>query len=129
MTMNGELKDDEKFRSVMGYVEQFDAMFKQDSALEAVQFAAALKLADSVTAVQRDLWIEQIFEMLEMTSLRDTEVDHMTVEQRKRLNMAVELAGNPAILFLDGNQSIYQPIHQPVLLSHATTDSYFYYLL
>jgi ABC-type multidrug transport system ATPase subunit len=89
----------------MGYVEQFDAMFKQDSAYEAVEFAATLKLPESVSASQREMWIEQIFEMLEMTALRNTEVAHMTVEQRKRLNIAVELAGNPAILFLDGNRA------------------------
>ncbi len=100
--MNGEPKDDLKFRRIMGYVEQFDALFRQDTAEEAISFAAAMKLPNTISHVQRNLWIEQVIEMLEFSAMRNSEVANMTNEQRKRLSIAIELAANPAILFLDG---------------------------
>ena len=102
IAVNGEPKDDMKFRQIMGYVEQFDALFRQDTAEEAIEFAAAMKLPNTINKVQRSLWVEQIIEMLEFSAMRDIEVANMTNEQKKRLSIAIELAANPAILFLDG---------------------------
>lgn len=50
--------------------------------------------------------IEEVLELLQLTTLRDTlvgspNVNGLSVEQRRRLTIAVELVANPSIVFLD----------------------------
>lgn len=55
---------------------------------------------------QRDHWINTVIDMLELGPIADkiigaTTDGGMSFEQRKRVSIAVELAANPSILFLD----------------------------
>jgi ABC-type multidrug transport system ATPase subunit len=59
MAVNGRPKDDATFRHIMGYVQQFDAIQKEDTAVEAVRFAAALKLDNTVSADTREAWVSR----------------------------------------------------------------------
>jgi energy-coupling factor transporter ATP-binding protein EcfA2 len=75
-------------------------------AREAVEFSAALRLARDVTVATRAEWVKSVLSMLELTPLENTIVGDeasggMSFEQKKRLSIAVELAANPSILFLD----------------------------
>lgn len=52
------------------------------------------------------LFVEEIIELIELTPLRDSlvgfpHVNGLSIEQRKRLTIAVELVANPSIIFLD----------------------------
>mmetsp|Transcript_6808 Transcript_6808/g.11284 ORF Transcript_6808/g.11284 Transcript_6808/m.11284 type:complete len:1439 (+) Transcript_6808:110-4426(+) len=105
ISVNGAPKEEKAFRKVMAYVEQFDSLSPADTAREAVEFSAALRLPANTTAESRAAWVESIIDMLELGP-----IEHMVVgtgqagfsfEQRKRLSIAVELAANPSILFLD----------------------------
>ena len=54
----------------------------------------------------RQEWIESIIDMLELRALEMFEIGDinsggLSFEQRKRVSIAVELAANPSILFLD----------------------------
>jgi ABC-type multidrug transport system ATPase subunit len=101
MTVNKLPKNDHTFRQIMGYVEQFDALYPNDTAREAVEFAAALRLKSSIDEAERLKWVDNILNMLELTPIEDMLVCGMSFEQRKRLCIAIELAANPSILFLD----------------------------
>ncbi len=77
-------------------------MNQQDTTLEAVSFAASLKLPTTLTKQQKERWVDQIMSMLELDNMKDVLVQHMSLDQKKRLCIGIELAGNPALLFLDG---------------------------
>jgi len=104
--VNGRPKDDRSFRRIMGYVEQFDSLCPHDTAREALEFSAALRLPESTPDNVRSAWVESVLDMLELTSLGNTLVGDsssqgMSFEQKKRVSIGVELVANPAILFLD----------------------------
>jgi len=50
--------------------------------------------------------VDEIMELIELTPIKDAlvglpDVNGLSVEQRKRLTIAVELVANPSILFMD----------------------------
>ena len=106
MCINGKPKDDKVFKRIMGYVEQFDSLAPHDTAREAVEFSAALRLPGDTPADIRTSWVTSVLTLLELMPLENTmvgseEAGGMSFEQKKRVSIAVELAANPAILFLD----------------------------
>jgi ABC-type multidrug transport system ATPase subunit len=106
MFVNGKPKSERHFRRNMGYVEQFDSLSPNDTAKEAIAFSAALRLPRDTNREQRLNWVDTVLVMLELTPLVNTMVGSeatggMSFEQKKRLSIGVELAANPAILFLD----------------------------
>eukprot|EP01038_Epipyxis_sp_PR26KG_P004915 gene4915-6878_t len=106
MFINGSPKEDHYFRRIMAYVEQFDSLSPHDTAREAIEFSAALRLSSDVTFEQREAWVNSVLLMLELKPLEKTMIGlldqgGMSFEQRKRVSIGVELASNPSILFLD----------------------------
>jgi ABC-type multidrug transport system ATPase subunit len=78
---------------------------KRYLAREAVEFSAALRLPRGTERDTRQEWVTSVLTMLELLPLENTLVGDqysggMSFEQKKRLSIAVELAANPAILFL-----------------------------
>ncbi|XXG63181.1 hypothetical protein AAC387_Pa05g1423 [Persea americana] len=60
----------------------------------------------SVDSATRKMFIEEVMELVELTSLRESLVglpglNGLSTEQRKRLTIAVELVANPSIIFMD----------------------------
>ena len=77
-----------------------------ETARDAIEFSAALRLPRGTTDIERLTWVDSVLIMLELTPLEDTLVGTestggMSFEQKKRVSIGVELAANPAILFLD----------------------------
>eukprot|EP00596_Hydrurales_sp_CCMP1899_P009770 CAMPEP_0119035166 /NCGR_PEP_ID=MMETSP1177-20130426/2120_1 /TAXON_ID=2985 /ORGANISM="Ochromonas sp, Strain CCMP1899" /LENGTH=1167 /DNA_ID=CAMNT_0006993119 /DNA_START=471 /DNA_END=3971 /DNA_ORIENTATION=+ len=151
MYVNGKPKEELGFRRNMGYVEQFDSLCPRDTARESIEFSAALRLPRGTGAEERQIWVESVLVMLELTPLENTLVGSemaggMSFEQKKRVSIGVELAANPAILFLDepttgldsraaqviirnikrvaaSGRSIVCTIHQPSTVIFAAFDS------
>ena len=106
IAVNGKPKQDHTFRHIMGYVEQFDTLSPHDTAREAVEFSAALRLPGDTPAEERANWVTSVLTLLELLPLEHTLIGNednggMSFEQKKRVSIAVELVANPAILFLD----------------------------
>jgi hypothetical protein len=82
MTINGKPKDEETFRHIMGYVEQFDSLSPRDTArevtndvsniicsfsfylIQAVEFSAAMRLSRGIDASLRMSWVTSVIAML-----------------------------------------------------------------
>ncbi|KAK9826285.1 hypothetical protein WJX74_005739 [Apatococcus lobatus] len=104
--VNGHPQEAATFARISGYVEQFDVHSPQTTVHEALMFSARCRLSrehDNDTVLH---FVEEVENLVELMPLRDAlvgapGVNGLSVEQRKRLTIAVELVANPAIVFMD----------------------------
>lgn len=104
--VNGHPKDQATFARVSGYVEQDDIHGPFATVHEALQFSARLRLPSDVPAAKVEAFVAEIMDLVELTTIKASlvgspGVNGLSVEQRKRLTLAVELVANPAIVFMD----------------------------
>ncbi|XP_037406461.1 ABC transporter G family member 32-like [Triticum dicoccoides] len=106
ITISGYPKKQETFARISGYCEQNDIHSPHVTVYESLAFSAWLRLISGVDLVTRKMFIEEVMELVELTSLRGAlvglpGVNGLSTEQRKRLTIAVELVANPSIIFMD----------------------------
>ncbi|KAK8936592.1 Pleiotropic drug resistance protein 3 [Platanthera zijinensis] len=106
ITINGYPKKQETFARVSGYCEQNDIHSPCVTVYESLVYSAWLRLPVEVNSTNRKMFIEDVLELVELTPLRGALVglpglNGLSMEQRKRLTIAVELVANPAIIFMD----------------------------
>ncbi|WVZ78811.1 hypothetical protein U9M48_026461 [Paspalum notatum var. saurae] len=106
INISGYEKKQEPFSRVFGYCEQSDTHSQHLTVLESLLFSAWLRLPSEVDSVTRKMFVEDLMELLELTSLHCKHVglagvNGLSSEQRKRLSIAVELVANPSIIFMD----------------------------
>ncbi|XP_047339752.1 pleiotropic drug resistance protein 1-like [Impatiens glandulifera] len=104
--ISGYPKDQKTFAKFSGYCEQNDIHSPFVTVYESLVFSAWLRLPSNVNSQTREDFIEEVMELLEITELRDAlvgtpDVNGLSMEQRKRLTIAVELVANPSIIFMD----------------------------
>jgi ABC-type multidrug transport system ATPase subunit/ABC-type multidrug transport system permease subunit len=104
--VNGHPKESKTFSKISGYVEQTDIHLPQASVEEALAFSALLRLPSTVDAATRDRFVKEILELVELDRISNAfvgvpGVSGLSVEQRKRLTLAIELVANPSIVFCD----------------------------
>ncbi|KAG6589885.1 ABC transporter G family member 36, partial [Cucurbita argyrosperma subsp. sororia] len=104
--ISGFPKKQETFAQISGYCEQNDIHSPYLTVYESLIFSAWLRLPSEVDSKTLELFVEEIIELIELTPLRDSlvgfpHVNGLSIEQRKRLTIAVELVANPSIIFLD----------------------------
>lgn len=69
---------------------------------EALRFSAHLRQPASVSVEEKNAYVEEIIELLELQDLTEALVFSLSLEARKRLTIGVELASKPELLlFLD----------------------------
>jgi len=84
------------------YAEQMDVHEGTATIREAMQFSARLRQPAHVPVEEKDAYVEEMIELLELQDLADALVFSLGVEARKRLTIGVELASKPELLlFLD----------------------------
>ena len=84
------------------YAEQMDVHEGTATVREAMRFSAYLRQPHHVPKEEKDAYIEEVIELLELQPLADAIVFSLNVEARKRLTIGVELASKPELLlFLD----------------------------
>ncbi|CBN79954.1 pleiotropic drug resistance transporter [Ectocarpus siliculosus] len=105
--LNGHPKQQKTFTRVAGYVEQQDMHSTVVTVKEALMFSATMRLDNSsVNKNRREEFVDSILSMLELDVISDRligsdEEGGLSLEQRKRTTLGVELAANPSIVFLD----------------------------
>ncbi|KAK4359611.1 hypothetical protein RND71_021840 [Anisodus tanguticus] len=106
ITISGYPKKQETFARIAGYCEQTDVHSPNLTVYESLQFSAWLRLPQEVDSSVRKMFIEEVMELVDLTPLKEALVglpsgSGLSVEQRKRLTIAVELVANPSIIFMD----------------------------
>ncbi|VAI43433.1 unnamed protein product [Triticum turgidum subsp. durum] len=106
ITISGYQKKQETFFRIFGYCEQSDIQSPHLTVLESLLSSAWLRLPSEIDSLTRRIFVEDMLELLDLTSLGGAQVGHpggygLSSEQRKRLTIAVELVANPSIIFMD----------------------------
>lgn len=82
--------------------EQMDVHEGTATVREALRFSAYLRQPTEVSIQEKNRYVEELIELLELQDLTEALVFTLSVEARKRLTIGVELASKPALLlFLD----------------------------
>lgn len=94
------------FQRSAGYCEQLDVHEPFATVREALEFSALLRQNRNVSRAEKLKYVDTIIDLLELHNLADTLIGRvgagLTVEQRKRVTIGVELVSKPSILiFLD----------------------------
>ncbi|SOV02442.1 probable ATP-binding multidrug cassette transport protein [Ustilago sp. UG-2017a] len=141
---------DVSFQRQCGYAEQQDIHEPMCSVREALRFSAYLRQSYEISKAEKDQYVEDIIELLEMQDIADAIIGYpqfgLGVGDRKRVTIGVELAAKPSmLLFLDeptsgldgqsafticrllrkladNGQTILCTIHQPSALLFETFD-------
>ncbi|KAI8068628.1 ABC-2 type transporter-domain-containing protein [Gongronella butleri] len=95
------------FERITGYCEQMDVHQPAVTVREALRFSAYLRQPSDVPTQEKNDYVEKILQLLEMEDIADAQIGDMetgfgiSVEERKRLTIGMELVGKPQLLFLD----------------------------
>ncbi|KAE9017397.1 Pleiotropic drug resistance protein 1 [Phytophthora fragariae] len=99
--VNGELKDPANFSRITAYCEQMDIHSEAATIYEALVFSANLRLPPNFTVDERMNLVHETLDLLELTAISSEMVGRLSVEQKKRVTIGVEVVSNPSVLFLD----------------------------
>ncbi|KAJ1658885.1 ATP-binding cassette transporter snq2, partial [Dispira simplex] len=94
-------------RRKTGYCEQMDVHEPYSTVREALRFSAYLRQPKHVSKKEKDQFVERVIHLLEMEDIADAMVGTLesgiglSMEERKRLTIGVELVAKPKVLFLD----------------------------
>ncbi|KAF9088861.1 hypothetical protein BGX23_007058 [Mortierella sp. AD031] len=111
-TITGQIEVDGEalrrdFQRTTGYCEQLDVHVPECTVREALQFSAYLRQPADVPESEKDAYVDEIIHILEMENIADAMIGTtesglgISVEERKRLTIGVELVAKPKLLFLD----------------------------
>jgi ABC-type multidrug transport system permease subunit/ABC-type multidrug transport system ATPase subunit len=94
------------FQRCVGYCEQFDVHEPYATVREALEFSALLRQSYKTPREEKLAYVDTIIDLLELHDLADTLIGQegtgLSIEQRKRVTIGVELVSKPSILiFLD----------------------------
>ncbi|KAF7823264.1 pleiotropic drug resistance protein 2-like [Senna tora] len=106
ISISGYPKNQATFARISGYCEQNDIHSPHVTVYESLLYSAWLRLASSIDKETRQMFVEEVMELVELNTIRNAlvglpGVNGLSTEQRKRLTIAVELVANPSIIFMD----------------------------
>ncbi|KAJ5344376.1 hypothetical protein MYU51_003039 [Penicillium brevicompactum] len=93
------------FQRTTGYCEQMDVHLETATVKEALEFSAILRQPSTVSYEEKIEYVEHIIDLLELRAISDALIGvpgaGLSIEQRKRVTLGVELVAKPTLLFLD----------------------------
>jgi ABC-type multidrug transport system ATPase subunit len=97
------------YRTELGYVPQDDIIHQELTVLQALDYAAQLRLPADTTPAERKQRVQEVLAELELTQRQQVRVKNLSGGQRKRVSMGVELLTKPSLFFLDEATSGLDP--------------------
>lgn len=85
----------------IGYVPQDEIVHSRLSVLEALKYAARLRLPEDVSTSELAATVERAADELGLSEQLETRIGDLSGGQRKRVGVAVELLSQPGLLLLD----------------------------
>ncbi|EFN78568.1 ATP-binding cassette sub-family G member 4 [Harpegnathos saltator] len=101
VNINGQPRDINEFKKMSCYIMQQDLVQPKLTILEAMTFAADLKLGKRKSQFEKSTAINEILNILRLWKSRNTFTENLSGGERKRLMIALELVNNPPVIFLD----------------------------
>ncbi|KAF6152467.1 hypothetical protein GIB67_035535 [Kingdonia uniflora] len=106
ISVGGYPKVQATYARISGYCEQTDIHSPQITVEESVIYSAWLRLPPKVDQNTKHGFVREVLELIELNEIKDNlvgfpGVSGISIEQRKRLTIAVELVSNPSIIFMD----------------------------
>lgn len=104
--IGGYPKVQETFVRILGYCEQVDIHSPQLTVEESVTYSAWLRLPSQVDEKTRSEFVAEVLKTVELDDIKDVlvgmpQINGISMEQRKRLTIAVELVSNPSVILMD----------------------------
>ncbi|KAK3034666.1 hypothetical protein RJ639_033621 [Escallonia herrerae] len=104
--IGGHPKVQETYARISGYCEQTDIHSSQITVKESLAYSAWLRLPPQIHQRTKSDFVAEVLQMIELDDIKDalvgfSGVSGISLEQRKRLTIAVELVSNPSIIFMD----------------------------
>ena len=104
-----------EFQRGTGYCEQIDVHEDTQTVREALRFSAYLRQPFHVSKEEKDEYVEQVIALLEMEGIADAMIGNsvfgLSVAERKKLTIGVELAAKPELLLFLDEPSSGSPSH------------------
>ncbi|KAA0082821.1 ATP-binding cassette domain-containing protein [Mycolicibacterium sp. P9-64] len=88
-------------RNRIGMVPQDDVVHRKLTVIQALGYAAELRMPPDTSSADRQRVVTQVLDELELMAHAQTRVDKLSGGQRKRVSVAMELLTGPSLLVLD----------------------------
>lgn len=106
MKINGR-DIDASFGRGIGFCQQMDIHIETSTVREAFEFSALLRQSATSSREEKLAYVDNIIEILGMRDLQDAIIHSLSLEQKKRTTIGVELCAKPTLLlFLDEPTSV-----------------------
>jgi len=104
--INGEESDVGNFKSIIGFVPQDDTVYENLTVREQIRFSAELRNSMNTSSTVKYFITEDVLNVMQVDHIQNkivggVEARGISGGQRKRVNIGLELAANPSVLFLD----------------------------
>jgi ABC-type multidrug transport system ATPase subunit len=97
------------FGRTIGYCQQMDIHIETSTVREAFEFSALLRQNSTIDRKTKLAYVDKVLNILGMVELQDVVIRSLSLEQKKRTTIGVELCAKPSLLlFLDEPTSVSQ---------------------
>lgn len=98
---------DASFGREIGFCQQMDIHVETSTVREAFEFSALLRQSSDTSKASKLAYVDEVLDILGMEELQHAIIGSLSLEQKKRTTIGVELCAKPSLLlFLDEPTSV-----------------------